>query len=207
LFLEIQSIATREVAENQFGGTFCIARVHGHAKHLFLLAISLCEHENHLDALSPDISNSQQFVAISIRVRPVTRPVRHPALAGEESPEIHLGKSNCSFALAHEIDRNLRTQLSELAAPNVSAHRPRASDAWHATETQSRGSVQPVCYAWSISDSWLSFRGLNHRHQRTEKGQPATAMKSMQSHGLRPRIFASRNAHASDQEKSATIIA
>ena len=29
--------------------------------------------------------------------------------------------------------------------PNVRAHRPRASNAWHATETQSRGSVQPVC--------------------------------------------------------------
>src|SRR5437016_4735738 len=34
---------------------------------------------------------------------------------------------------------------------NVPAHRPRASDASHATETHSRGSVQPVCSALIVS--------------------------------------------------------
>ena len=31
--------------------------------------------------------------------------------------------------------------------PNAPAHRPRANDARHATETLSRGSVQPICSA------------------------------------------------------------
>src|SRR5207249_4159011 len=42
--------------------------------------------------------------------------------------------------------------------PNVPARRPRADDARHATETPSRGSVQPVCYAicGSLAHSLLS---------------------------------------------------
>src|SRR5437870_2893553 len=41
-----------------------------------------------------------------------------------------------------------------MQSSNAPAHRPRASDARHAAETQSRGSVQPVCSAFC--SMWMS---------------------------------------------------
>jgi len=52
-----------------------------------------------------------------------------------------MGKSSASAAPTVETTKT----ILKIKPPNAPAHRPRASDAWLATETQSRGSVQPVC--------------------------------------------------------------
>src|SRR5436190_3674716 len=61
--------------------------------------------------------------------------------------------------------------------PNVPAHRPRASNRCRATETQSRGSVQPVCSAISCSQCQKIIEHVNCRaqHQReTSSGRSAS---------------------------------
>jgi len=55
--------------------------------------------------------------------------------------------------------------------PDALAHRPRASDARNPTETQSRGSVQPIC--------WASYL-LDFQRVSASKGSPKRLDKSRQ---------------------------
>jgi len=62
--------------------------------------------------------------------------------------------------------QNLNSFMAQLL-PNAPAHRPRATDARHSTETQSRGSVQPVCSAFR---SFSLSRREQQRWNTTEEG-------------------------------------